>query len=490
VQFSPENEAPLSTVTRFGTFELDSASGELRKQGRKVRLPNQPSQVLRVLVQRAGNLVTREELQRMLWPSDTFVDFDIGLNSAIRQVRAALGDTAKNPVFVETVPRRGYRFLATASRAAVAGRVNVWQEVFDAPVKGAFDEPHVALALTHKLSLKLTPDEQRWFSSERLANCDFREAYLRGRYYWNQGTLEGLLRSYHFLSLALDRKHDSGEANAALADWYFCAGVQGLLPSHEALAYAKVAAARAFELEAGLAEVHACLGRIALHECNLLRAHAEFETAGRLNPDLVDPVLSCALTLSYLVRHEEAGEYVARARQLDPVSPRTCLVAARAAYAAGDYVAAAEASQEALALQAHLAPAFYFLALSQFQLGLMELALQNFACAARENMHHPAPVSAIATVHAHEGRTAEALAIVKLMIEKATRAEVSPYYFAEVYLALGDVEKALEYLRCSFDLRLTDIIGIAVDPWLRPLHGHPAFEAMLTSLGISSRLPR
>jgi DNA-binding winged helix-turn-helix (wHTH) protein/tetratricopeptide (TPR) repeat protein len=490
VQFSRENEVPLSTVTRFGTFALDSASGELRKQGRKVRLPNQPFQVLRVLVQRAGDVVTRDELQRMLWPSDTFVDFDIGLNSAIRQVRAALGDSAKNPVFLETVPRRGYRFVATASRSGVTGRVNLWQEVFDASVRGAFDEPLGALAPTHTLQLKLTADEQRWFSSERSANCDFREAYLRGRYYWNQGTLEALLRSYHFLSLALDKKHDSAEANAALADWYFSAGTEGLLPAHEALAYAKVAAARALELEAGLAEVHACLGRIALHECNLLRAHAEFETAARLNPNLVDPVLSCALTLSYLVRHEEAREYIARARRLDPVSPRTCLVASRAAYAAGAYAASAEASEEALALQGHLAPAFYFLALSQFQLGLMELALENFVSAGRENMHHPAPLSAIATVHAHEGRTTDALTIVKQMIEKATRAEVSPYYFAEVYLALGDVEKALEYLRRSFDLRLPDIIGIAVDPWLRSLHGHPAFEEMMTSLGISSRPPK
>jgi tetratricopeptide (TPR) repeat protein len=165
-------------------------------------------------------------------------------------------------------------------------------------------------------------------------------------------------------------------------------------------------------------------------------------------------------------------------------------VAARTAYVAGDYAAAAEASQEALTLQAHSAEAFYFLGLSQFQLGLMESALENFVSAARENMHHRAPLSAIATVHAHEGRTADALTIVKQMIEKATRAEVSPYYFVEVYLALGDVEKALGYLRRSFDLRLPDVIGIAVDPWLRSLHGRPAFEEMMMSLGISSRPPK
>jgi len=162
-------------------------------------------------------------------------------------------------------------------------------------------------------------------------------------------------------------------------------------------------------------------------------------------------------------------------------------MAARVAYAGGDYTAAAEASQEALALQAHLTPALYFLGLSQFQLGRMELALENFASAARENPNHPSPLSAIAMVHAHEGRTADVLTILKQMTEKATWAEVSPYYFVELYLALGDVERALGYLRRSFDLRLPDIIGIGVDPWLSPLRGHAAFGSMMIGLGISSR---
>ena len=490
MQFSPENKAIQSTVTRFGRFELDSTSGELRKHGRKIRLPNQPLQVLRLLVERAGDLVTRGELQRMLWPSDTFVDFDIGLNSAIRQVRAALGDSAQNPVFVETVPRRGYRFIGTASHSNESRRVNVWQQVFDVAVTGTSREPHIGSAPTPENPLKLTGDEPGGFSRERSANYDFREAYLRGRYYWNQRAPEALRRSYYFLSLALDKKHDSPENNAALADWYLSAEREHFLPRHQAIAYAKTAAARALELQPDLAEVHACLGRIALQECNLLRAHAEFDAAIRLDPTLVDPVLSCALTLSYLVRHEEAREYIAHARQLDPISPRTCLAAARAAYVVGDYGAAAEASQEALALQAHSAEAFYFLGLSQFQLGLMESALENFVSAARENPGHPSPLSAIATVHARERRIADAVTIVEQMTEKATRAEVSPYYFVELYLALGHVEKALGYLRRSFDLRLPDIIGIGVDPWLRPLHGRAAFQAMITSLGINPRSPK
>ena len=98
-------------VVRFGTYEVHLRSGELRKNGIRVRLTGQPFQVLAILLEHPGELVTREELQKRLWPSDTFVDFDRGLNAAVNRVREALADSAENPRFVETLPRRGYRFI-------------------------------------------------------------------------------------------------------------------------------------------------------------------------------------------------------------------------------------------------------------------------------------------------------------------------------------------------------------------------------------------
>jgi serine/threonine protein kinase/Tol biopolymer transport system component len=96
---------------RFGIFEVDLRAGELRKQGLKVRLQEQPFQVLAMLLEHPGEVVTREDLQKTLWPHDTFVDFDHGVNTAINKIRQALGDTAENPRYVETLPRRGYRFI-------------------------------------------------------------------------------------------------------------------------------------------------------------------------------------------------------------------------------------------------------------------------------------------------------------------------------------------------------------------------------------------
>src|ERR1019366_8116640 len=131
------------SLVRFGAFELDLRTGELRKHGIRLKLQDQPFQVLQALVERPGELVTREDLQRKIWADGTFVDFDQSLNRAVNKVREALGDTAENPRYIETMARRGYRFIApvegapklaapvkcppkpvapTASQAATAGR--------------------------------------------------------------------------------------------------------------------------------------------------------------------------------------------------------------------------------------------------------------------------------------------------------------------------------------------------------------------------------
>ena len=107
-----ESVTSQNRVFRFGLYEADTAAGELRKNGRKLKLQEQPFRVLLLLLQRPGAIVTREEIRQALWPADTFVDFDHGLNTAVNKLRDALDDTASNPRFIETLVRRGYRFIA------------------------------------------------------------------------------------------------------------------------------------------------------------------------------------------------------------------------------------------------------------------------------------------------------------------------------------------------------------------------------------------
>ena len=116
--------APSSTppeLVRFGVFELDLRSGELRKAGVRIGLQEQPLQVLALLLERPGDLVTREQLRQRLWPGGTFVDFEHGLNAVINRLRDTLGDSADSPRFVETVPRRGYRFIAPVDKGLQDG---------------------------------------------------------------------------------------------------------------------------------------------------------------------------------------------------------------------------------------------------------------------------------------------------------------------------------------------------------------------------------
>ena len=136
---------PARHIVRFGTFEADLPTRELRKRGLKIRLQDQPFQVLTMLLERPGELVTREELHRVVWPSDVFVDFDNSLNTAINKIRDALGDSAENPRFIETLPRRGYRFIAPI-RNGENGHEQILEQQADPKAHLAATRPRPAMA--------------------------------------------------------------------------------------------------------------------------------------------------------------------------------------------------------------------------------------------------------------------------------------------------------------------------------------------------------
>jgi TolB-like protein/Flp pilus assembly protein TadD len=149
-----ENTSSQTQPLRFGSFELDLRAGELRRQGVKLKIQEQPFQILAMLLKHSGQVVTREELRSRLWPSDTFVDFDHSLNKAINKLREALGDSAENPRFIETLAKRGYRFLADLKSAP--GRI---QSLLVLPLENLSRDPeqeYFADGLTEELITKLT----------------------------------------------------------------------------------------------------------------------------------------------------------------------------------------------------------------------------------------------------------------------------------------------------------------------------------------------
>src|SRR5271156_5914476 len=129
---------PQTRRTRFGPYEVDLRSGELYKHGIRLKLQDQPFQVLAILLEHSGEVVTRDELRQKLWPADTFVDFDTGLNSAIKKLRDVLSDSAEEPRYIETLPRRGYRFIAAVENGAAPVSAPVELRVVPVP---ALKEP-------------------------------------------------------------------------------------------------------------------------------------------------------------------------------------------------------------------------------------------------------------------------------------------------------------------------------------------------------------
>ena len=153
--YEPRLEQPQTI--RFGVFEVDLRSGELRKQGIRLRLQEQPFQILVLLLERPGEVVTRDDLRHRLWPDGTFVDFEHSLNAAIKRLRAALGDSADNPRFIETLHRRGYRFIVPVAGAARDGR----SAITPSPREGPGGKVRIVVLPFANLSIQ---PEQEYFS--------------------------------------------------------------------------------------------------------------------------------------------------------------------------------------------------------------------------------------------------------------------------------------------------------------------------------------
>src|SRR5436305_9327145 len=131
-------------LIRFGVYELKKDTGELRKQGIKVRLQGKPVQLLQALLERPGDVVRRDELQKRLWPADTVVDFESGLNTAANRLRLALGDSAENPRYIQTLSRTGYRFIASVTDAPPRPETEITSETVGAPAPPPVVAPEAA----------------------------------------------------------------------------------------------------------------------------------------------------------------------------------------------------------------------------------------------------------------------------------------------------------------------------------------------------------
>jgi len=641
---------------RFGVFEVDLRSSELLKQGRKVKLQEQPFRILALLLEQRGHVVTREELRKRLWSDDTFVDFDHSLNTAVMRLRESLGDSSDNPRFIETLPRHGYRFIAPVEEIAIgpeesvglmalggapfadepvswspsarlprAGRVDRvlgWRRALPVaavlaiaaglslyfvdhrtqsggqvsastnPVKsvvvlpfenlsgdkdqqyftdGMTDEliahlakvrslrvisrtsameykgthktlteiardlnvdavvegtvlrngnrvritaelvqvttdrhlwaetyqgglgdilklqSEVASAIVNEIRINLTPEEQQQLASTRQVSTEGYEDYLKGRYYWNKRSEEGLKKAIEYFQLATQKDPHSALAFAGLADCYSIIGsaIVGTVPSGEVAPKARAAAARALELDNSLAEAETSLATVRFnYDWDWTAAGHGFRRSIALNPSYATAYQRYSLYLMALGRTEESLTQMKRARDLDPLSISMNFSLGWRLYMARQYDQAIEQLHNTLDLDPNFALPRMVLGQAYEQKGAYPQAIAELEKAVSLSHNSPPMLGALGHAYALAGRKRDAEQVLQRMIAQARTQYVSPFYVALVYVALKDNNNALTWLEKAYADHSNAVIFLQVDPELDSLRAVSRFQDLLRRMAL------
>jgi len=621
-------EAPSQPgeVVLFGLFQLDLRTRELHKAGAKVKLQDQPFRVLVVLVERAGQVVSREELRQNIWPSDVYVAFDQGLNNAIKKVRDALGDSAENPRFVETVAKQGYRFLApvnvvqphpaepitqvglrTIRKAVLIGltatsmfaalvywawyrpavnarlpsservvlavlpfenlshdadqeffsdglteemvaqlsklrperlsvappsstmkykgsstgvsqigkdlhadyvlhgstrratdrvRITVqliqvkdqtalWAESYDRELKDILAlQDSVAGTIADKIGGTLTPEEQTRLARPRELKPAAYEAYLKGRYYWNKRTADGLQKAAIYFEQAIDRDPAYGAAYSGLADCNSGLTWHGFNPPTEALSKASAAAFKAIEIDPSSAEAHASMALVLSHKLDWGGAEKEFKRALQLDPQYANAHHWYGDYLSIKGRHDEAVLEARQALERDPLNLMVGTWVGLRYYLARRYDSAIEQGRNTVDLDPNFAAAHLVLGESYLQIGQNERGLAELQRAASLSGNSPLYLAQVGVAHAMAGRKTEALRIIGQLQKISSERYVSPYGLAQVYAALNDKEQTFKWLQTAYDDHAVWMSYLAVDPVFDRFHTDQRFHELVRRLAL------
>jgi TolB-like protein/DNA-binding winged helix-turn-helix (wHTH) protein/tetratricopeptide (TPR) repeat protein len=650
-----------SRVVRFGVFQVDLTSGELRKHGARIRLQDQPRQILSVLLETPGDLVTREDLCKRLWPGNTFVDFDHSLNTAVMRLREALSDSPENPRFIETVPRHGYCFIAPveetsldelpaaskplehphsdtspisaenippaptraapislwlksanfASRRRIASVVlisvaaaaiiavsvllarthahssdlsketksivvlplenlsedkdqqyfadgmtdeliahlakirslrvisrtsameykgsrkplseiarelkvdavvegtvlrsgnrvritaeliqvatdrHLWAETYESQLDDVLSlQNQVASAIVNEIRITLTPHEQEQLATVRPVSAEGYEDYLRGRYYWNKRSEEGLTRAIHYFELATQKDPQSALAYAGLADCYSIIGsaIVGTVPSQEVAPKARAAALRALQLDDSLAESQTSLATVLFnYDWDWAGAAKGFRRAIELNPSYATAYQRYSLYLMAIGETQQSIAEINRARQLDPVSISTNFSLGWRLYMARRYEPAIEQLRNTVDMDPSFALPHLVLGQAYEMKGSYDLAIAELRKAATISNQSPPMLGALGQAYAAAGHTAEAQKVLFQLLDQSKSIYVSPFYIALVYTGLGDKPKALASLEKAYADRSNAIVFLKVDPQLDSLRSDPRFQSLQHRLAL------
>jgi DNA-binding winged helix-turn-helix (wHTH) protein/tetratricopeptide (TPR) repeat protein len=494
-------------VVSFGVFEADFRAGELRRSGVKVRIQDLPFRALAVLLSRPNDVVTREELRQALWPGDVFVDFDRSISTAIKRLRDALGDSAVNPVFIETIERRGYRWIGPvqgrelSAEAAVplGGRVVAsplprasprWRFIFALPVLVLLFAVWI-FRPSYRAAKAGSKTQPATFSSgaglPMHANREAAEFYLKGRYYWEKRTPDSLNKAVDSFMQAI--VHDPGYAPAyvGLADCYNLLREYTVLPAAEAYPRALAAAKKAVELDSQSSEAHASLAFVSFFGMwDAATADREFRRALELNPNNAIAHHWYATYLQCLRRYPESLAEIERAQALEPASKSVLADKGAILFDSGHQLDAIAMLRQMEENEPDFISPHRYLK----NIYLLTADYPHYLAEARSEAVLMHDSSALAIVEATEKGFAAGggKGLLKTFRQQQTklyeRGLLSAYFLAVTCSLQGNRQEALRYLKTAYDQHADAMYQIETDHAFDILHNEPAFRQLVADVGL------
>jgi DNA-binding winged helix-turn-helix (wHTH) protein/tetratricopeptide (TPR) repeat protein len=480
----------------FDDWTFRSHPRELLRQGRRVRLQDQPLHVLEELLLRPGELVTREHLIGRLWPK-RIVEFDAALNAAVRRLRAALGDEAETPRYIETVPRQGYRFIGTLQDLDVGARGEIGGR-FETGVHAAAERPMPAAELTHTQSGNRKPHQLRAILIALAAaifmggiavlgsrgspdpaagdaeTLHAAEPLQRARFFAQRRAPGDLARARQQYEQALSIDSSLARAWAGLASVHWLEAAEGVQPREVNLPKVRDAAQRALTLDPQLAEAHLRMALYLVATGQYEAALAHKKKAAELEPN--NPLM-LGLLASHAAgdgRWDEAIILQRRATAADPLSPTTAANLAYFYFLSGRIEEAKAQVAKVLELDPNFPDEIF--AFVHILEGRHDEALHKVE-AWREGVPRD---HALALVYHGLGRHAEADETLRTLIAKVGKTD--PIRVAEVYAFRGETEEAFRWLQATDALvpPKADRLMLA-SPFFRGLHGDERWRRMMES---------
>ena len=402
-------------------------------------------------------------------------------SKSVQQIGQELG---ADYILESSVRRDGDQVRVTAQLIRTRDQVHIWAESYDRNITGSIVlQEEVARAVANQIEVKLSPvyvNRPTRSHSDPLAN----EAYLRGQYFVNQFTAQGYWKAIDYFHQAIGRDPEFAEAYSGLADSYRWLIVTDTIPPSEGGSRMNDAARQSVQLNNSLAESHTALAGALLTFCDWTRAESEFQLANALNPSYPGLHRLYAAMLAAQKRQREALEEINQAVRLDPLSLPNNAEVVRTLYYARDYDRAIQQARKALQLD----PVYYR---THFWLGRVYAQKRMFkeAVTEAEMVLNATPDSNLGLTEmayslAATGRSTEARAILRRLLERKKNAFVPAYNLAIINVALNQNDVALEYLQQAYDERDWALAVLATEPRLDPLRGEPRFQELARRLAL------